>query len=825
MTEKTHIMNYRYGIVLLTATLFITLFGHPLFAQSSVNQSTNNREVSNGWINTVIAAGANPEIINKYSDRLNVWQSEIIKIKNKIESPDYAINSQQLSTIDSLQKIRIELRAFSNELGPLLNASKLRLERLGPTPKEGEPEADTLGNQRALIKDEVAAYDGLIKRAEVLLLRADQIVEVYNSKRRQEFLSLLLSRSQNFSDGKFWTQTISNAIREISRIADWIVTWIDKKLHQSWQRFIAAIIVTGATGLGLLFLSYRLLRSVGIRQLGPGEYYTRSERGATILRRTLSLAMPIVGMFVLFYLFLSSFEVLTTSELEFTKQLLLLLAVATFLLSAFRFAFVPQERAEQLVHLHETSSRWLYRLLSLYVIVWLFDHVLQLIEKTTLASLAVDFSRNFLFALLYALVLGCLLFVRLIRTDNHPVSQQTFGWPRWIYGIVSLLAIVIASATLLGYVNLAHFIGSQIVTTGGLLFLLSLVHLTAEYLSTPNKRISEDPEQDEDTHPSMISATQGVVLGIGLDLLVLLIGIPVLLLQWGYEWSEVQSWISSAFFGFQIGQVKLSLQSVFFAIGIFIVGLMLTRTIRRMFERRTEYVFAGDAGTQNSIAKILTYVGFALTILLALSFVGLGFSNLVLIAGALSIGIGFGLQSIVNNFVSGLILLTERPVKKGDWIILGGVEGFVEQINVRSTEIRTFDRSTVIVPNADLITGQVTNWTYGNRTGRVVVNVGVSYNSNPEKVFDLLMEIGRSHPKVMSKPQPRCIFADFADSALLFSLRVYIANVDDTFEVRTGVRNEIWKRFREEGIEIAYPQRDLHIRDLGPFKKQFGDTN
>ena len=801
----------RLGILILLAFPLAMLPGISVFAQTTNN--ANNKDTSDRWVNSVIASGANPEIINKYSSKLNVWQTDILRLKNRIESSEFSLSNQQQFSIDALQIIISELRTFTSELNPELDSSNLRLERLGPEPKEGEQESDTLASQRALIKDEVGAYDGLIKRAEVLLLQADQIIAVYNAKRRKAFLSQLLSRSMNFGDGKFWTQTVTNSVREMGRISDWTTSWIGKKLRQSWLLLLSTLVVTGAAGLALFVLSYRLLRSVGTRRLGPDEEYTRSERGAAILRRTLSVSLPIVGIFAVFYLVSSSFELLSEAELEFTGRLLLLFAVATFLLSAFRYSFVPDDRAEQLFRLHETSSRWLYRLLSIYVIAWLIDHVLQLIEQATFASLALGVSRSLLFAFIFSAIIGCFLLVRLIRSDASALSRQTFGWPRWIYGLISVFAIVIFAATLLGYVNLGHFVGSQIVTTGGLLFFLSLVHLTAEYLSTPKRNVSEDPEQEDDDHPAMISATQGVVLGIGLDLLVLLIGIPLLLLQWGYEWNEVRGWISSVFFGFQIGEIKLSLQSVFLAIGAFIVGLMLTRTVRRMFERRTEYVFAGDTGTQDSIAKILTYVGFALTILVALSFIGLGLSNLVLIAGALSIGIGFGLQSIVNNFVSGLILLTERPIKKGDWIILNEVEGFVEQINVRSTEIRTFDRSSVIIPNADLITGRVTNWTYGNRTGRVVVNVGVSYDSDPERVFDLLMEIGRSQPKALNNPQPRCIFADFADSALLFSLRVYIANVEDTFEVRTSVRNAIWKRFREEGIEIAFPQRDLHIRD------------
>jgi small-conductance mechanosensitive channel len=180
----------------------------------------------------------------------------------------------------------------------------------------------------------------------------------------------------------------------------------------------------------------------------------------------------------------------------------------------------------------------------------------------------------------------------------------------------------------------------------------------------------------------------------------------------------------------------------------------------------------------------------------------------------LSVGVGFGLQSIVNNFVSGLILLAERPIKAGDWIIVGTQEGIVRKISVRSTEIETFDRANVIVPNSMLITETVKNWTLHNSTGRMPIPVGVHYDSDPEKVRDVLLKVAQDHPQVLSTPEPFVFFEDFADSALNFILFVYLANVNRSFAVRTDLRIAILKAFRENGVEIPYPQTDVHLRDL-----------
>ncbi|HZA02857.1 MAG TPA: mechanosensitive ion channel domain-containing protein, partial [Hyphomicrobiaceae bacterium] len=181
---------------------------------------------------------------------------------------------------------------------------------------------------------------------------------------------------------------------------------------------------------------------------------------------------------------------------------------------------------------------------------------------------------------------------------------------------------------------------------------------------------------------------------------------------------------------------------------------------------------------------------------------------------ALSVGIGFGLQSIVNNFVSGLILLVERPVKVGDWIVVKGQEGYVRRISVRATEIETFDRASLIIPNSELITGTVTNWTHRNAMGRLIIKVGVSYEADPERVRDILMAVAENSAYVLKEPAPRVALDDLGPNALDFSLRVFIPDVTRALDVQTELRLAILKRFQMAGIEIPNAQYDVHLRDL-----------
>jgi small-conductance mechanosensitive channel len=222
-------------------------------------------------------------------------------------------------------------------------------------------------------------------------------------------------------------------------------------------------------------------------------------------------------------------------------------------------------------------------------------------------------------------------------------------------------------------------------------------------------------------------------------------------------------------------------------------------------------------GARDAVVTITGYIMFVIALLAGLSAAGFDFGNVAIVAGALSVGIGFGLQNIVNNFVSGLILLFERPVRKGDWIAVGATEGIVKEIQIRSTRIQTFDRSDVIVPNSELISNQVTNWVLSNRSGRAIIPVGVAYGTDTEKVRNVLLAIAEENENVNKTgvfPKPVVLFRAFGESSLDFELRVFLRDIDNRLSVISELNFAIDKAFREEGIEIPFPQRDLHVKSL-----------
>ena len=193
---------------------------------------------------------------------------------------------------------------------------------------------------------------------------------------------------------------------------------------------------------------------------------------------------------------------------------------------------------------------------------------------------------------------------------------------------------------------------------------------------------------------------------------------------------------------------------------------------------------------------------------------GLNFTKLTIMLSALGVGIGFGLQGVVNNFVSGIILLFERPVRVGDMVEVGGRWAMIKRIGLRSTTVTTFDEADLIIPNANLVNDEVTNWTLSNRRARLQIPVGVAYGSDVPLVIETLTACGKENPWVAKTPDPQVLFLRFGESSLEFELRVWIMDVDQRLNAKSQIHQEIDRRFREAKIEIAFPQRDLHLRSV-----------
>jgi len=325
-------------------------------------------------------------------------------------------------------------------------------------------------------------------------------------------------------------------------------------------------------------------------------------------------------------------------------------------------------------------------------------------------------------------------------------------------------------------------------------------------LSNDNSKASSDA--DELIHKTVIRVT--TIIGV----LVIMLGVlPRILVYWNLYKEYGEAYANLMSIGFNIGKTKISLGVLIASLSIF-YGSYILSTIIEMILMNNRYDKKLDKGARLSIAQLIRYFLVFFGFLIAIAAIGFDLTNFAIVLSALSVGIGFGLQGLVNNFVSGLILLFERPIREGDTIEVEGVWSDVKKIGLRSTTVQTFDQSDIIIPNADLVYNKVTNWTLSNKRKRIKILVGVAYGSNVALVIETLKEVGNSNEDLVKSYKPVVLFVNFADSTLNFELRVWAKDANISMQIESDLRQEIDKRFRENNIEIAFPQRDLHIKTI-----------
>ncbi len=407
---------------------------------------------------------------------------------------------------------------------------------------------------------------------------------------------------------------------------------------------------------------------------------------------------------------------------------------------------------------------------------------------------------------LVLIVLAALAMFRLgniLRRLTRDAVTQDLSYRHWIAAWAGRLTRIIAPIAVLltaaGFVNLGNLLVWPWLFSLALVGLLILLQDFTADLFNMMQRGAEGARE----------GLAPLLTGFGL----VLASIPIFLIIWGSSGAELAEYWVRFRQGISLGGVNLSPGAILTFLIIFAIGYALTRGVQGMLRTSILPKTRLDAGGQNAVVSGLGYVGIFLAALLAITSAGIDMSSFAIVAGALSVGIGFGLQNIVSNFVSGIILLIERPVSVGDWISAGGQQGIVKKISVRATLVETFDKTEVIVPNSDLISQPVTNWTRHNKVGRIIIPVGVAYGSDTKKVENVLREIVEDHPLVSIDPAPAILLRGLGADALNFEIRAILADVGTGLGVTSDLLHSIVQRFGAEGIEIPFAQRDIWLRN------------
>jgi potassium-dependent mechanosensitive channel len=707
----------------------------------------------------------------------------------------------------SVETILSSSTETAEQLRPKYAEVKSQIDKLGPAPKD-QPEAAGIAAERARLTAQAAALDGAIKSTELTWVRARQLIEKITVLRHAIFTRNLLERLPSPLLPGLWRDVLTDAPavgRRLSYLGtDW---WSWAGPHKT--ELLAMVVLVG---LAFFLLRHWIMRWTRRVALPSGAEPVFFERAVAVSWIAPLRMIPTAVAAIIVYGVLDTLDLLYTPWDRLgqaaLKATLLYAAISTLAATV----LAPETAAWRLVPLTDRSANRVHHLVQGIVGVYAIDYALTEMSRAFFIPLPLSVVQSFAASVAFAGLL-----VGLLRTPFQNVTTQTASAegavakpvsllaPRWLKVPLWVAAIVIIFASLLGYVALGRFVAQQLVLTGMVFTVAGLLYLAIH--SVTRRRVDgRHVIGDFLGHQFSLDRTRQHQFARLTEMLLVsalaMVAIPAVLLQWGFQAADIRDWAKSALFGFEIGQFKISLFRIFIGIALFTGLLFATRLFQHWLRDNVLKPPRMDTGIANSIDLSVGYTGTIVAGLLAVSYAGFDITSLAIVAGALSVGIGFGLQSIVNNFVSGLILLVERPIKVGDWVVVGGDQGIVRRISVRATEIETFNRATLI---SEFITGRVLNWTHRDAFGQIKVKLNTDATADPDKVLALLMRCAEQNSRILKSPKPLATLDNFSTMGLEFTVRATVADVMAGLSVQTELRLAVLKALQAEGLLTLVP--------------------
>ena len=719
------------------------------------------------------------------------WELNALRAETVIET--------DRASIQALEKLRVQLvqwrtsfQQLQNENQDRIETIETQIESLGLKPESGK---DPLEDRRVALDKQLAKLNEPIVRAQEAFNRADGMISEIDTLISQRQATEFLQLGPSILNPLLWGSSLGDVFKSFATLSKETSGVLSSTYFQDQfsDRLISVLLISIFS---ILLFTYSGSIS--------NQLNTATKRFEKVIE-FLSLCFK----YLLRYLALYSVINLAQSLGIFGIRGDLIADNFYLWIGYFIFAFWLVERLQRSWQASATNNLSVKNLRNFAIFSPLLlvaqdfgsDLVrLQLLEQQSFSVLT---SAITVLAGILLWRISVLLKSVISSTANFSSLQlRLLGFLRRILLGVAVISPLIAA---IGYVNAGSAIALPMIKTLGLLALIVILQrLTFDvYAAILNKS-----EEEAD-------ALAPVLLGFIITISVL----PFFAIIWGTRVSSLtELWIQFQD-GIKIGDSRISPLDFLTFILLFTIGYMLTRVVQSALRGSILPKTNLDSGAQNALVAGLGYIGIFIAALVSISSTGLDLSSLAIVAGALSVGIGFGLQNIVSNFVSGVILLIERPISQGDWIEVSGKMGYVRNISVRSTRIETFDRTDVIIPNADLVSGVVTNWTRGNTIGRVIIPVGVAYGTDTKKVEKILRDIISKNEHVAKDPAPGVVFQGFGADSMDFEIRAILSDVNYMLSVKSDVNHEIVKRFNKEGIEIPFAQRDVWIRNPEVFKE------
>ncbi|KAF1312493.1 mechanosensitive ion channel protein MscS, partial [Pseudomonas sp. SG-MS2] len=682
-----------------------------------------------------------------------------------------------------------------------------KLKVIGPVQKD---EAATLALQRkeleAQKKSVLAEQDQATKLTQSARDLSTQIVNL----RRSQFNSQVTSRAATPLSPAFWQSLIRPTEDDVMRLrdlrgeaADAVASALSAE-HRGFfiTSLVAAILVWTLVRLVL----ERLLAAAMIRWLPEG----RLRRSALALSVSLATLGTIAGAVSLLRWGLQSSAMLGSDMASLTNHFLMLVVFSAFITGLGRAMLMLQRPSWRLPPIPDevaSALGWFPKLLALALMVMLtFERINSVIGT----SLALTVATNGLTALVVAAIFSAAL-IRYRRT----LRKHELARPTGLAGLIPFVIVVWVGLILLtllaGYLTLAYFLTAKLlwismVATCAYLLTTFLADL-CETLLSPRQPGGLALASSLGLAPRHQAQASTILTGVSRTVL-LFLAVMLALMPSGTSPGELLlslgDWDGTG--GKLLGNLNIVPQDILLAVAMLLGGMLGIRVLKRWLSERLLPETDMDAGMRASLVTLVGYLGFLFLAMLVMSTLRINLTSLTWVVSALSVGIGFGLQQIVQNFISGLILLTERPVKVGDWVSLAGVEGDIRRINVRATEIQMSDRSTVIVPNSQFISQNVRNVTMGNALGVVGITLTLPLETDANQVRDLLLTAFHEHEAILDAPAASVTFKDLTTSGMVISVSGYVAGPRQVSGARSDLLFTILGRLRDEGIPLSSPQ-------------------
>lgn len=812
---------------------------------------------NNSFAADVVAAKKEEEVNYKTINKeLATMQSDLLKNNKPIKT-----TNDYITRLNEIENIIVEA---NKQAETDLDFVQKRIEALGNVPEDGVKEEYTIAQKRKEFAKEETAIKAKIVEGDLISAKINEIERLILNIRNRALLDVILDRQTSVVSPKNFPANTNKFIHFIYDIIKSPKEWYNQlkdetknEVKDNALNVISTIVLSLiiATSLSIFIRKYFGYKNID----GTPDYSKKFFAAVSVLIAYGVIPATVIGAFIFW---VRHSNIINDGLFFLVINKFLLYSLYIFISGAIvRVVFVPKNSKWRLFSVCDAKARSLNFVLSLSIFLIAIIHFFETIsikaEYPTDLILYIKFISCAVKTLCIVLIAGP-LFKQISDTECHenlensktentidsqatlttaennkttqtkisentaePAQNNTEQTNDEDYGeltifdkiklLVYLFAIIVFVISLFGFINLSNFILNHSILTVLIIGFAYIISNTVQVLFHKLLLLKFWTRVLKIKRRNLWKLD--IWFGLIINPIILTFTIFILLGLWGVSTDLLIQNIRRFLTGFTVGGVKISITSILLGILVYFISMAVFKFIKIRFLSNTLEKMDIDYSARSSLSSGFSFVGFVISIFLAIAVMGGSVNNLAIIAGALSFGVGLGLQNIVSNFVSGVIILFERPIKIGDVVNINGQEGTVKQINIRATELETGTKSSIIIPNANIMSNILVNMTHNNTQTRIDLRFLVDINNDPRAVMKILLDRAQSNKKILSKPQPFIAFNDFSNNTLDFTLSCYIADIANKQGIINDLRVDIFNKFNENNIKMALPQRIIYVEN------------